>query len=556
MGAISKCKFSKGQFVSSYFLRPKADGSARFILNLKSLNKYFQPPHFKLEDYRTALKLTYPNCFYTLIDLKDAYFSIAIHWRYRKYFRFLFNDHLWEFNSLPFGFSPAPFIFTKIMKPVLHSLRINNITCVCYLDDLLIISPTITKSINDTRRSVLLLEKLGFTINVGKSQLDPNNLCIFLGFVFNSKNMTLSLPLEKSQRISKLITELLMVGVCSVRHFARIIGSLVAACPAIKYGWLYLKSLEREKYKAIKNGKSYNHDIRLTDQIRSDLEWWLRELIHTVPISKRNYNLTIFSDASTRGWGGFCNNIKIHGFWTKSELKNHINWLEMMAAFNSLRSFTKDMTNLNILLRLDNITAISLINKMGSVKYTKLNSLTRQIWLYCERKRIFIFASYITSKNNVEADAESRFKNIDTEYELNKFCFHRICLNFGTPEIDLFATYRNTKCAKFVSWKPDPYSTNVDSFTIRWSDQYFYAFPPFALILRMLNKIVADRAEGIVVVPWWPSQPWFPLFKKLVMGKTLLFKPSKHLILSPFRNPHPLWKSTTLVAARLSGKRF
>lgn len=34
------------------------------------------------------------------------------------------------------------------------------------------------------------------------------------------------------------------------------------------------------------------------------------------------------------------------------------------------------------------------------------------------------------------------------------------------------------------------------------------------MLLRVIQKIIHDRAEGIVVVPWWPSQPWFPLFLK------------------------------------------
>lgn len=86
-GAISKCQPTDGQFLSSIFLVPKPNGKYRFILNLKNLNKFITPDHFKIEDLRTVLKLITKNFFMTKIDLKDAYYFINIHPNSRKYLR-------------------------------------------------------------------------------------------------------------------------------------------------------------------------------------------------------------------------------------------------------------------------------------------------------------------------------------------------------------------------------------------------------------------------------------------------------------------------------------
>ena len=50
IGAVSICEPCDGQYISKFFLIPKPNGKTRFILNLKSLNKFIETQHFKLED--------------------------------------------------------------------------------------------------------------------------------------------------------------------------------------------------------------------------------------------------------------------------------------------------------------------------------------------------------------------------------------------------------------------------------------------------------------------------------------------------------------------------
>ncbi|CAB3250097.1 unnamed protein product [Arctia plantaginis] len=56
LGAISRCIASHGQFISMTFLAPKPNGSKKVNLNIKPLNKFGEKTHFKMEDYRTAVK--------------------------------------------------------------------------------------------------------------------------------------------------------------------------------------------------------------------------------------------------------------------------------------------------------------------------------------------------------------------------------------------------------------------------------------------------------------------------------------------------------------------
>lgn len=142
----------------------------------------------------------------------------------------------------------------------------------------------------------------------------------------------------------------------------------------------------------------------------------------------------------------------------------------------------------------------------------------------------------------------------ETEFELADYAFQKIREVLKKPYIDLFASRINAKCERFISWYRDPEAEAVDSFTVSWKYFDFYAFPPFTLITRVLQKIISDKAEGIVIVPFWPTQPWFPIFKSLLIKEPLYFQPNFNLLLSVDRTPHPLHRSLTLVAGLLSNK--
>ena len=86
------------------------------------------------------------------------------------------------------------------------------------------------------------------------------------------------------------------------------------------------------------------------------------------------------------------------------------------------------------------------------------------------------------------------------------------------PDIDLFASRINYKCKKYVSYQPDPGAYAVDAFHLPWKDFCFYAFLPFCIIQKVLRKVTVDQATSILVVPLWPTQPWWPLLTHLLIA--------------------------------------
>lgn len=113
-----------------------------------------------------------------------------------------------------------------------------------------------------------------------------------------------------------MIQLLLSRGGIKLQELMESIGVLVAACPAVAYGWLYYKNLEKLKRDSLhENQNNPNKKITLTEPAIEDLKWWDAK-ISTVKNKIRTsiFDLEIFSDASTTGWGATCGNRNAKGF--------------------------------------------------------------------------------------------------------------------------------------------------------------------------------------------------------------------------------------------------
>lgn len=560
LGAIVECEPQRDQFISNIFLIQKPNGSYRFILNLKQLNKFVVNYHFKMEDFRTASKILPNNGYMATIDLKESYLLVPVATEHRKFLRFQFKGNFnsrtitYEFTAMPYGLSSAPRTFTKIMKEVIAYLRFRGFRSVIYLDDILCLGNTYNDCLTNVRETLNFLKCLGFIVNSNKSCLEPQQCCKFLGFMFNSIDMTISLPLDKRSYILQLTQKFSQLTTCKIRDLAHLIGVLTSACPAVRYGWIYTKILERLKFLALQSSQNYDTKITITKDILPDLTWWSDNImVASNSLTVKSFDLEIFTDASKIGWGAYCDGKRAGGEWKIEERDFHINYLELLAVFLGLKCFVRNKKNLNLLLRIDNTTAISYVNRMGGIQFPHLNNLSRMIWQWCEERKIWIFASYINTKDNVEADQESR--NPDIELQLSNSNFQQIVSKFGRPEIDLFASRTSAKCNSYVSWRPDPDALTVDAFTLNWKSYYFYAFPPFSIILRCIQKIINEEAKGILVFPYWPSQPWFPMLIDLLNSEIMLFPQTKTFPSSSCSVHLQGQKQFTLAAAVLSGQR-
>ena len=510
-GVLKEVNHTEGEWISNIFLRPKQNGKFRMILDLTQLNKLVEYQHFKMFNLRTALDLIVKDCWMASADLTDAYYSLLITPEHRKFLRFVWRGALFEYQVLPNGLSPAPRFFTKILKPLYADMGRKGHVSFPYIDDSFVMGKTkhICKVAVDDL--VLGFKNLGFQVNEDKSVLEPTQCLKFLGFLIDSRSMTVSLTLEKKEKFTSFSTLLLQDSSPTIREVAAVIGLMVAYSPAVEYSGAHYKNLERDKIKALKRAKGdFRQKMWLSEQGRGDIKWWLNNLDSSRLIRRSDPDMELFTDASEAGWGAHRGNQQTGGRWTTEDIA-HINVLELKAILFGLKSLCR-VSDKHIRIRTDSSTALAYVKNMGGTKSADCLEVALSIWNWAQSHNVWLSVTHIPGVDNVLADLRSRKFKDHLEWSLNFKIFEEICLWFGTPDVDLFASRNNTKLPRYVSWEPEPDSWRTDAFSFSWNDNMlYYCFPPFSLLPRVINKIQQDQARAIVIAPNWESQPWLPL---------------------------------------------
>ena len=342
------------------------------------------------------------------LDLKDAYLSVPIQKSDRRFLRFSWGKKFYQFKTLPFGLTSAPYVFTKLLRPIASLLRQQGLRILIYLDDMLLMVSDPGLLRDQMNHVTTLLESLGFVLNHKKCITENTQLIEFLGFIVDSRNMTLSLPSEKTEKIQKECRHTLNRLEVTGRQLAHIIGLMTSVLPAVLPAPLHYRALQRLRVEALDRKKSPNYDtpVKLSLEASKDLRWWISSLgYHNGrPIYTQEPSLVLESDASKKRWGAHCreSGMSTGGPWTREESQAHINWLELKAAHLAIQSFVKH-PNCHIQMFLDSQVAIAYINQMGGTHSLRLCKLAKEFWEWCMKHQITVHAEHLPGRLNVLA---------------------------------------------------------------------------------------------------------------------------------------------------------
>ena len=140
---------------------------------------------------------------------------------------------------------------------------------------MLIQSNTPQDAFNHAQLTALLLMVLGWGLNWEKSCFIPSQEVTHLGFIFNTKHMTIKCPLDKVARLQTFCKTAMVRKWITVHDCERLLGQMDSVRPSTPLAALHYRSVQRQLLKAKRTIRNPSEIIHLSSKSLSSLKWWV-----------------------------------------------------------------------------------------------------------------------------------------------------------------------------------------------------------------------------------------------------------------------------------------
>ncbi|KAG1467964.1 hypothetical protein G6F56_004110 [Rhizopus delemar] len=188
-GTIKKCPVNTS-FNSPLLLVPKKNALGQTIyhrvcMDVRGLNKLLPDINFPVPLVREIFKELGGKKVFTTLDLKSAYNRFLVHPDDQHKLTFTHNNQQYCFQGTCFGLKHVTSVFCKVMAIIFQNMK-----CVqTYVDDLLIVSDSFEKHIEDVKKVIERLTSVNLILNPDKCHWAQHSVNM-LGFVISEKGIT------------------------------------------------------------------------------------------------------------------------------------------------------------------------------------------------------------------------------------------------------------------------------------------------------------------------------------------------------------------------------
>ena len=370
--------------------------------------------HVKYESISDAIESIHhcsPTAYMAKSDIADAFRIVPLHPSQYHLTGFSWQGYYYYDKCLPQGCASSCKIFESIssaIKWILEcKLGVTNVVKV--LDDFFFVGRTKQQCQDALDKFLYICQQLGIPLATHKT-VGPTQVITFLGIELDTTHMTARLPIDKLNRYRDHILTIAKQNKATLREIKSITGQLQFATTVITSGRPFLRRL----YDLTMLVKKPHHYIRLTQQVKLDLDVWLHFLqhyngktfIHQQVITDST-TAHFYSDASKTAFGATYGTHWIQGEWPANWQLEEITVLELYPIFLAIHIFQRKMTNAHIVFHCDNSGIVAVLNKQSS-KHKPLMSIIRPLVLALLQSNVTFHAEHIPGVDNILCDAISR----------------------------------------------------------------------------------------------------------------------------------------------------
>ena len=160
---------------------------------------------------------------------------------------------------------------------------------------------------------MILLQELGFTINIKKSILEPSQQIKFLGLILDSIQMKVFLPEPKVLDLVESCQAILSMTSLTARSLASLQGKMSSCLYAVLPAPTFYRAIQTDTHQAIGKTNNFSKKLILSSEAKSEIQWWIVN-VHQWngrPLHLPSPSLIITTDDARKGgWGASCNKHK------------------------------------------------------------------------------------------------------------------------------------------------------------------------------------------------------------------------------------------------------
>ena len=177
---------SKSPWGSLPVLARKPDGSTRFCVDYRAVNKVTKPDAMPIPRIDDTLAALQGAKYFTTVDAMSGFWQIPVKEEHIEKTAFLTVDGSWEYTRMPFGLRNSPACYQRLMNNLLAGLTWK--TCLVYIDDCTIFSSTFEQHVKDVREVLQRFMEAGLTLKMSKCKFFASQL-EFLGHVVSGEGI-------------------------------------------------------------------------------------------------------------------------------------------------------------------------------------------------------------------------------------------------------------------------------------------------------------------------------------------------------------------------------